>query len=128
VERVDPKRHLARTLVVTIAALSLAIPVTVEAARRGAEPDDRRGSNVVKVKMKDDGRLRFKPASITVDRGTKVKFVNAGNLTHTTTSDDDLWDERLAPGDKFTRRFRQMGTFEFHCTIHRAMTGTITVT
>jgi plastocyanin len=120
---------MARIVAVSIMALSLAVPVSVDAATRGGtEGVARRGTEVVKIKMRDDGRLRFKPSSVTVDRGTRIRFVNAGTLTHTTTEHTGLWDERLSPGDKFTRRFRRAGEFGFHCTIHPAMTGTITVT
>jgi plastocyanin len=82
----------------------------------------------VKIKIKDAGTRRFAPSSITIDRGTKVKWVNKGTLTHTTTANNGAWDETLGPGETFTRKFRRAGTFAFHCSIHPSMTGTITVT
>jgi len=75
--------------------------------------------------MVDD---RFRPRSLTVSRGTKVRWVNRGNHNHTTTSDNELWDSGLlSPGSSFARRFRTRGTFEYLCNVHPGMTGTITV-
>jgi plastocyanin len=85
-------------------------------------------ATVVKIKMKDAGTRRFAPASVTISRGTKVKWKNAGSLAHTTTANGGAWDERLDPGETFTRKFRRAGTFAFHCSIHPSMTGTVTVT
>jgi plastocyanin len=73
-----------------------------------------------------DGQ-RFGPAIVRIDRGTRVRWVNASGLTHTTTSNGDAWDRALAPGERFTRRFRTTGRFPYHCEIHAGMTGTIVV-
>jgi plastocyanin len=54
--------------------------------------------------------------------------VNRGDRTHTTTSNTSLWNHTLAPDETFRRRFRRMGTFAYHCSIHPQMTATITVT
>lgn len=80
---------------------------------------------VVRVRIVDN---RFRPGSITVDRGTVVKWRNRGTNDHTTTSNGGLWDSgTLSPGESFRRRFRQVGTFRYHCEIHSTMRGTITV-
>jgi plastocyanin len=42
-------------------------------------------------------------------------------------SDTGLWSSDIAPGADFTRTFPAAGTFNFHCTLHPGMTGTITV-
>lgn len=79
----------------------------------------------VRVRIVDN---RFRPRSITVDRGTVVKWINRDDVTHTTTSNTGLWDRTLSPGESFRRRFRRRGTFLYHCTIHSNMTGSVTVT
>lgn len=95
----------------------------VAAERSRREP---RGTvDVVTIRIVDN---RFRGGTITVDRGTVVKWRNRGANTHTTTSDTDTWDSgSLSPGETFRRRFRQAGTFRYHCSIHSTMRGTITV-
>jgi plastocyanin len=109
-----------------IALLLMLLPAAgVEGAERpGREP---RGTvEVVRIRVLDN---RFRPATITIARGTVVKWRNRGENTHTTTSNGGIWDSgNLSPGESFRRRFRQEGTFSYHCEIHISMTGTITVT
>lgn len=128
-EVVFVKRTLALALAGSLVVLGLIVPSTAFATRAGARADvGPRGGETVKIKMKDANTRKFAPSSVTIDRGTKVKWVNAGNLTHTTTADGGQWDERLDPGEKFVRKFRRTGTFTFHCSIHPEMTGTVRVT
>ncbi len=117
-------RILGRTALALVTATAVAIPVAASAREDVPRP---LGTAVVqRVKMVDN---RFRPSSITIARGTVVKWINRGNNTHTTTSSDDLWNSgRLAPGDSFRRRFRRAGTFTYVCTVHLTMRGTITVT
>jgi plastocyanin len=78
------------------------------------------------VKMVD---FRFRPATITIARGTKVLWRNTTASTdHTSTSDTGVWDSGIVPpGGTFSRIFRRAGTFKYHCSIHPIMKGTITV-
>lgn len=70
----------------------------------------------------------FKPRTLHVAKGTRVKWVNRGSVSHTTTSNRDLWNSgALAPGDSFSRVFRRAGTFRYHCSIHPDMKGRIVV-
>lgn len=118
------RRTLARAAIASLVTLCLTAPAATAEPLRGPSG----ASSTVKIKMKDAGTNRFAPASVTVSRGTKVKWVNKGSLTHTTTANEGAWDERLDPGEKFVRKFRRAGTFAFHCSIHPSMTGTVTVT
>jgi plastocyanin len=72
----------------------------------------------------------FNPSEFTVAVGTTVTWRNTDNVDHTSTSDDGSWDTgNIAPGASATTTFNQAGTFGYHCTYHRTlgMTGTITV-
>jgi plastocyanin len=81
---------------------------------------------VLRVKMIDNA---YRPRSVSIARGTRVRWVNRGLVSHTATSDTGIWDSGLIqPGDRWARTFRKAGTFKYHCTIHGTMTGTITVT
>ena len=64
----------------------------------------------------------------TVDVGTTVTAVNQDGVTHTWTSDDDVWNSGgLSSGDSFEFTFDEPGEFSYFCSIHPQMTGTITV-
>ncbi|HYG70936.1 MAG TPA: plastocyanin/azurin family copper-binding protein [Actinomycetota bacterium] len=67
----------------------------------------------------------FRPATVNIARGDRVKWVNRDNVTHTTTG--DRWNETLSPGEVFKKRFRRAGTYRYRCTIHSGMTGTVVV-
>jgi plastocyanin len=113
------KRTIARLLLLVLALSAIAVPA-------GARPDQVRGGDRQRVRIVDN---RFRPRSISIPRGTRVRWVNRGNNPHTTTSNTDLWDSgTLSSGERFTRRFGRRGTFNYHCEIHPSMTATITVT
>jgi plastocyanin len=71
----------------------------------------------------------FSPAALTISLGDTVTWTNNHNsVPHTTTSMDGLWDSgTLNFGQSYTFVFDTVGIFDYHCTIHHAMTGTITV-
>jgi len=110
----------------TIAAVTLAALTLVPAVAAGTTTrvDALAAGSVTRVKMVDG--LAFRPRTIHIARGDVVKWVNKDNITHTTTSSS--WDsDNVAPGDRFKRRFRRAGTFNYHCSIHSSMTGTVVV-
>ena len=81
----------------------------------------------VKVKIVN---FKFKPGTLSIPRGTKVKWTNKAVATnHTTTSDTGLWNKTLAPGATFKRTFNTVGTFKYHCQFHASfgMTGKVIV-
>jgi plastocyanin len=106
-----------------------ALQVPSVATGRGARPSTTPSAptSVKRVKIVD---FAFKPATMTIAKGTRVRWTNAGNTTHTSTSIRGVWDSgSLAPGDTFSRVFRRAGTFKYHCTIHPTlMHGKIVVT
>jgi plastocyanin len=70
----------------------------------------------------------FLPASVTVRAGTKITWSNEDEAVHTVTGADQSWDSgRLPIGGTFSHTFDEPGTYDFVCTIHRTMQGTITV-
>ncbi len=69
----------------------------------------------------------FIPANLTVPAGTTVKWINNSTVDHTVTSNDDLFDQLVTPGNEFSYTFSTAGTFSFVCTIHPGMTGAIVV-
>jgi plastocyanin len=77
----------------------------------------------------------FSPATITVAAGTTITWTNmsASGSDHTTTSNIagtvDSWDSGLTtPGQTFSVKFNDPGTFDYHCNVHTFMMGTVIVT
>jgi plastocyanin len=78
-----------------------------------------------RVKIVD---FAFRPKTIAIAKGTRVRWTNRGGTSHTTTSNKGLWDSgALVAGDSFSRVFRKAGTFKYHCSIHSSMVGKIVV-
>ncbi len=84
------------------------------------------GAARVRVRIVEFG---FRPRRVKVAPGTRVRWVNTGGLSHTTTSTTGEWDSGiLAPGESFSRVFRKEGTFRYRCQIHPAlMRGVVVV-
>jgi plastocyanin len=77
------------------------------------------------IAMRDDN---FSPKTITVSRGTTIKWVNRGESPHTTTARSGTWDRTLSSGQSYSRRFDAAGTFKYICRFHDDMIGKIKVT
>ncbi|HEV8410667.1 MAG TPA: plastocyanin/azurin family copper-binding protein [Gemmatimonadaceae bacterium] len=72
--------------------------------------------------------LVFSPSGATITHGQSVCWQNNGNVSHTVTSNDGTsFNASLTPGNIFVHAFPAAGTFQYHCTIHAGMTGTVTV-
>ena len=81
----------------------------------------------------NDGRtvviedLAFAPETLTVDAGDTVTWVwRDGSIKHDVTG-DDFASEVMSEGT-FGNRFDDPGTYDYVCTLHPNMTGTIEVT
>ena len=73
----------------------------------------------------------FSPANITVKKGTTVTWTNKDSATHTVTSTSgpaSFDSGNLPNGKTYSFTFNTAGTYQYHCTIHSGMTGTVTVT
>ena len=77
----------------------------------------------------------FAPNSISVKTGTTISFVNTDGNIHTVTSvkagtqdPDGTFDSNMMKvGQTFTYKFDKPGTYEYICTIHPHMRGTVNV-
>ena len=115
------------TLLVATLVGSLAVPSMASDRSQRNTASRLAATSVERVKIVN---FAFKPKTITIAKGTKVRWTNSGTVSHTTTSNKGLWDSGvLAPGAAFGRVFRKVGTFKYHCTIHPTlMHGKIVVT
>jgi len=71
----------------------------------------------------------FDPQTITITVGSAIKWTNNDTVTHTSTSDTNVWDSgNIAPTDSYTHTFNTAGSYPYHCAIHTNMHGTVVVT
>ena len=76
----------------------------------------------------------FNPSTVSVRPGGTVTWTNAGPVQHTITPTNagqtGAWPSRTLPaqqGATFSHTFTTAGTFNYFCTIHSGMTGTVRV-
>ena len=69
----------------------------------------------------------FDPASITINLGSTVRWVNRDSVPHRILFADGADSKILAPSQSWSRKFDGTGTFDYVCTIHPAMQGTVIV-
>lgn len=76
----------------------------------------------------------YQPERITVPRGAIVEWTNEDKILHTVTeglpeSAGNAFDGQLpGVGEQFTLQFDAPGVYQYFCTRHSFMTGTVTVT
>ena len=79
----------------------------------------------------DIKNMMFTPSQITVAKGGTVTWTNNDTTTHTVV--DDLSNAGgpnsgdIAPGKSYSFTFTKTGSFQYHCSIHPSMRGTIVV-
>ncbi|MDB5182635.1 MAG: blue (type 1) copper domain protein [Candidatus Saccharibacteria bacterium] len=75
--------------------------------------------------------MMFTPSQISVAKGATVTWTNDDTVTHTVV--DDLSNVGgpasgdIAPGATYSFTFEKAGSFQYHCSIHSSMRGTIVV-
>jgi plastocyanin len=71
----------------------------------------------------------FKPAHITIKRGTKVRWINKDTSPHTATAKNGKsFDSRLLrKGKSYSHTFKSAGKKPYFCKIHPHMKGSVTV-
>jgi plastocyanin len=71
----------------------------------------------------------FKPAHITIKRGTKVIWINRDSTAHTATANNgrSFDSGRLGPRQRFSHTFKSAGKKPYHCEIHADMRGSVVV-
>ena len=81
------------------------------------------------VRISATGQLTFDPATQTAHVGDIIQWSNTGSVEHTVTFDSQpsLSDPSLQPGGTWEVKFTSAGTYQYHCTIHANMVGSIVV-
>jgi plastocyanin len=103
-----------RIVIALVAIAALAVAVTAGGAAAGkAAP--------FAVSAEDDF---FDPEKAAIGQGEKVKWTNNGSEDHTVKFKGDK-DVIIAPGESYSRKFKDTGKFKYHCTLHAGMTGKV---
>jgi len=84
------------------------------------------GSKVNKIEIKD---FAFNPQKITVKSGEKITWINHDEEPHTVVSVGKKFQKSSAldTDQEFTITAGAPGTYEYFCSVHPKMTGTIVV-
>jgi plastocyanin len=71
----------------------------------------------------------FKPANITIKRGTKLRWINKDSTAHTATANNgrSFDSGRLGKGQSYTHTFKSVGKKPYHCKIHPDMRASVLV-
>lgn len=116
-----------------VVALFVAIATWMTGCASGNSAGPQTGT--VTVTIKD---LRFDPAVVTIRPGAKIRWINRDTTAHTSTSADfsaeatsnppGSWNSPvLDVGKSWTRTFDTAGTFDYACSIHPYIKGTVKV-
>jgi plastocyanin len=78
------------------------------------------------VTMQD---IKFDPSNVTIDAGQTVTWTNDDSVGHDVTGDDFKSGDpgAMQNGDTFEHTFDTAGTFDYVCTVHPGMEGSVTV-
>src|SRR3989344_108570 len=77
----------------------------------------------------DISNYEFSPQTITINQGDIVVWMNSDSVVHTVISNPAgmFFSANIAPGASYSYQFNTPGTFNYRCTIHPGMTGTVIV-
>jgi plastocyanin len=104
------------------AVTALAVAVLAVATAFPAAP-----ARAAETEVKIDNFV-FTPQRVVVKAGTTVTWVNEDDIPHTVASSAKLFKSNaLDTNDKFSFTFTTPGAYEYFCSLHPHMTGTIVV-
>lgn len=91
--------------------------------------------NIVEGSSFPDNEIFYDPATITIKQGEKVTWINQDSVLHTVTSglpDQEnaglLFDSKnIGPGASFEYTFDKAGKYDYYCTLHPFMIGSVVV-
>ncbi len=102
--------------------------LVIEAAKEPTKVTIPQGAAII-----EDGQIYYDPETIDITVGTTVAWDNADTTVHTVTSgkvpetDGTFDSEMMSAGDIFEFTFTDAGIFDYFCTFHPCMVGTVNV-
>ncbi|MEP6695937.1 MAG: cupredoxin family copper-binding protein [Pseudonocardiales bacterium] len=92
-------------------------------AKKAGGSGPAKSTNTVEIKG-----FKFVPSVITVKVGTVVTWTNADDVQHSATATDKTFDSKLfGKGKSYSFTFTKTGKFDYFCSAHQYMTGTVMV-
>ena len=112
------------TILLVTVALALVSTTTCFVSEQGRPLAQKQPTRTVSIQ-----NFSFKPANITIKRGTRVVWINRDSTAHTATANNgkSFDSGRLGPGQRFSHTFKTVGKKAYHCEIHPSMKGSVTV-
>ena len=111
--------NLTRREVFRFGASLVALPMTAAIARAAGH------ATAHTVVIKD---FAFTPADIQIKAGDSITWINEDTARHSATDLNGAFDTGLlSQGQEATMTFGGVGRFEYRCTPHSKMRGTITI-
>jgi amicyanin len=102
-------------------------PVAAEPETPASDGDNQVASDEVEIED-----FAFGPATITIKKGTTVRWTNKDSVQHNiepdTESDAFKRSELLSKDESYSFTFNTAGTYTYHCQPHPQMTGKVIVT
>jgi len=93
---------------------------------QGEVPGNADDAGVVNVSIVDSS---FDPETITISAGQTVRWTNLDTVAHTVKgTGTSFGSPSLAQGGSYEFLFTDPGTYEYYCSIHPSMRGTVVVT
>jgi plastocyanin len=100
-----------------------AAPTTAPTEEPTAAPTEQPSGTTHDVEI-----VNFQLPDVTIAVGETIRWTNVDGAAHTSTGRNNEWDSGTMPqGSRFAETFATAGTFEYYCTIHPSMVGSITV-
>jgi plastocyanin len=115
-------------LLMTVAGLALASTLfAVSASGAHKQPTAKAQKHPTRTVLIQN--FSFKPAKVTIKRGTKVRWINKDSTAHTATANNgrSFDSGRLGKGQRYTHTFKSAGKKPYHCEIHPDMRGSVVV-
>jgi len=95
-----------------LAATTILVPQTTSSV----------SDNTIRIK-----NFAFDPARMTMKVGSTARWVNLDSVPHRILFADGEDSAVLAPSQSWSRKIDKAGTYDYSCTIHPAMKGTVVV-
>jgi plastocyanin len=101
---------------------------TEQPADGGGDDGEGGGGGGGATEVSEEG-IAFNPGEVTVAVGETVTWTNNDSVAHDVTADSFSSGDPggMAPGDTFEHTFDEAGTFDYVCTVHPGMEGTVVV-
>ena len=113
---------MRKSVLAVMFAMMLAGSTLLIAVPKGfAAPPDQ--NNQVKI-----DNFTFGPKTVTIQAGTTITWANRDDIPHTVVSTDNAFKSKVLDTDQeFSYTFTKPGKFDYFCSIHPKMTGTVVV-